>query len=282
VPKKGAWEAWQALGQEEGGLVADPQFVDPAKRNYALKPTSPAFGLGFKAIDLSQVGLYASPDRRTWPRPEVKVVRDPTDYTPAAVLKPAQPVLRNYEDYAVNEKERGAHVGEEGDLATVRVTDATAASGRHSLRFAEQPGVKLGFVPYCTYLLEMEQGLLHTGFDLRWEAGALFVYEWRDDPYNYSLGPCLTTDAAGHLRANGQPIMDLTPGQWVRFDMTCGLGPQYAGKYELTVKPAGGEAKKHTVAHAEKFETLNCIVIMSNTVGASTFYVDNMLFEPVR
>jgi hypothetical protein len=280
--KKGSWEAWRALGQEEGGLVADPQFVDPAQRNYALKPTSPAFGLGFKAIDLSQVGNYASPDRRTWPRPEVKVARDETDYSPAAIVKPSQPALRTYEDYAVNEKERNAHVGEEGDLATVRVTDETAASGKQSLRVAEKPGVKLGFVPYITYLLEMEQGVLKAGFDLRWEQGALFVYEWRDDPYNYSLGPHLATDAAGHLTANGQPVMDLTPGQWVRFDITCGLGPQNTGKYGLTVKPAGGEAKTFTIAHAEKFETLNCVVVMSVTEGESLFYLDNVEFKPQR
>jgi hypothetical protein len=128
----------------------------------------------------------------------------------------------------------------------------------------------------------MEQGVLKAGFDLRWEQGALFVYEWRDDPYNYSLGPHLATDAEGHLKANGQPIMDLTPGQWVRFDITCGLGPQKTGKYELTVKPAGGEAKTFTIAHAEKFETLNCVVVMSVTEGESLFYLDNVEFKPQR
>ena len=281
VPKKGSWEAWQKLGQEAGGVIADPQFVDPSRHNYALKPTSPALKLGFKPIDTSKIGVYASPDRRTWPRPEVKVARDATDYRPAAIIKPSQAALRTYEDYAVGEKERNAHVGEEGELATVRVTEETAASGKQSLRVAERPGVKLSFVPYITYPLEMEQGVLKAGFDLRWETGALFVYEWRDDPYNYSLGPCLTTDAAGHLKANGQPIMDLTPGQWVRFDMTCGLGKQHTGKYELMVKPAGGEAKTFTVAHAEKFETLNCIVVMSNTQGESVFYLDNVEFRPV-
>jgi len=278
--KKGSWEAWQKLGQEEGGVAADPQFVNPAQRDYRLKPTSPALALGFKPVDLSTAGVYKSPDRRTWPRPEVKVVRDAMDYSPAAMVKPAQVALRTYEDYAVNEKERGAHVGEEGDLALVRVTDETAASGTHSLKVSEHPGVKLSFVPYITYPLEWEAGVLKAGFDLRWEKGALFVYEWRDDPYNYSLGPCLSTDAEGHLKANGQPITDLVPGQWVRFDITCGLGPQNTGKYELTIKPAGGEAKTFTLAHAEKFETLNCVVVMSVTQGESVFYLDNVEFHP--
>lgn len=278
--KKGSWEAWQALGQEEGALVADPQFVDPARRNYALKHTSPALKLGFKPIDLSRTGVYQSPERRTWPRPEVKVVRDAADYRPAALVKPAQAPLRTYEDYAVNEMERNAHVGEEGDLATVRVTDETAASGKHSLRVAEKPGVKLSFVPYVTYPLELQDGVLRAGFDLRWEQGALFVYEWRDDPYHYSLGPQLATDAEGHLKASGQPIMDLQPGQWVRCDITCGLGKQNTGEYALTVKPAGGKAKTFVIAHAEKFETLNCVVVMSVAPGESVFYLDNVEFRP--
>ena len=282
LPKKGAFEAWQKLGQETDGLVADPQFVNPAKRDYSLKPTSPALKLGFKPIDRSQVGNYASPDRRTWPRPEEKVVRDASDYSPEAIARPDQPPLRTYEDYALGEKERGAHVGEEGDLATVMVTDETAASGKHSLRLAEKPGVKLSFVPYITYPYEKEAGILKAGFDLRWETGADFVYEWRDDPYQFNLGPHLSVDKTGQLNASGQPLMVLQPGQWVRFDMTCGLGPQKTGKYELTIKPAGGEAKTYTIAHSEKFETLNCVVVMSVTQGESKFYMDNVSFEVLK
>ena len=33
-----------------------PEFVDPKKFNFKLKPDSPAFGLGFKQIDVSKVG----------------------------------------------------------------------------------------------------------------------------------------------------------------------------------------------------------------------------------
>jgi hypothetical protein len=83
---KKSWKAWLEEGEDEGSVIADPQFVDARKPSWQLKPTSPAFKLGFKPIDLSQVGNYASPERRTWPRPEVKVVRDVLDYTPHATL----------------------------------------------------------------------------------------------------------------------------------------------------------------------------------------------------
>ncbi|MBV9850045.1 MAG: right-handed parallel beta-helix repeat-containing protein, partial [Armatimonadetes bacterium] len=41
-------------------LDADPQFVDAAHGNYQLKPTSPAFKLGFQPLPFTQIGL--SPD----------------------------------------------------------------------------------------------------------------------------------------------------------------------------------------------------------------------------
>ena len=53
---KYTFDQWKAKGLGRHSLVADPKFVDPAKGNYALKPDSPALGLGFKPIDLSQVG----------------------------------------------------------------------------------------------------------------------------------------------------------------------------------------------------------------------------------
>ena len=281
LPRRDPWSAWQKLGQDQGSLLTDPLFVNADKRDYRLRSESPAFNLGINAIDLSSVGNYASPDRRTWPRPEAKVARDTASYDPAAVPKPSQPALRTYEDYALGEKERGAHVGQEGDLAIVAVTNETAASGKQSLKFVERPGVKHSFVPYCTYMLEMDSGVLRAGFDLRWEKGALFVYEWRDDPYYFSLGPHLAVDAEGHLKANNQPIMTLVPGQWVRFDLTCGLGPQSTGTYDLTVRPANGNTKVlKGIAHAKGFNALVCIVVMSMTQGESHFYLDNVDFRP--
>ena len=274
-PLRDIWSKWQALGQDQASLVADPLFVAPGKHNYALQKSSPAFKLGFKPIDLSRVGNYASKERRTWPRPEVKVLREPTDYSPRPDA-PAQPARRDYEDYSIGDPERGAHFGEEG-TGTIRVTAEAAASGKHSLKFTDAAGLTQPFMPYVAYVWEVDEGLLHGGFDLRWETGADVVYEWRDDPAVYSLGPNLRVDPEGNLAANGKRLLQMPPGQWVRFDVICGIGERATGTYDLTVKLPGTEPQVFKGLSCNPgFKSLQQFVFMSMTNGPSVFYVDNL------
>ncbi|MCY2995351.1 MAG: right-handed parallel beta-helix repeat-containing protein [Planctomycetota bacterium] len=53
---KYSWDEWHAKDLDTHSLVADPLFVDAKQRNFTLRPESPAFGLGFRSIDLSKVG----------------------------------------------------------------------------------------------------------------------------------------------------------------------------------------------------------------------------------
>ena len=278
--KKNSWEKWRGLGQDEGSLVADPQFVDPTKPDWRLKPTSPAFKVGFKALDLSQAGVYASPERRTWPRPEVKVVRDVFDYTPAPKSLARQAAMRDYEDYAVGEAERNANVGNSG-AGTALVTDETAASGKHSLKFTDAAGLPATFFPYVTYPLEQDSGSLKMSFDLRWEKGALMQLDWRDDPYQFNMGPNLTTSATGMLSANGRPMVQLSEGKWAHIEINCVLGDQASDKYDLSVTLPGAVPQVfHDVACSPQFQTLNCIVFMANGDAPAVFYIDNLAFVP--
>ncbi|NLX98042.1 MAG: right-handed parallel beta-helix repeat-containing protein [Rhodopirellula sp.] len=280
LPRQGVWEAWQARGQDQRSLKADPRFADAAAHDYRLAPDSPAPSLGIKPIDLSQVGNYADPDRRTWPRPEMPVVRDPADYTPV-VTRARQPALRDYEDSAVGERERHAHVGDGGAAGSVAVSDATAAAGKQSLKFTDAAGLAQVYAPFVTYPLEVDSGRWQAGFDVRLEAGAVFVYEWRDDPYQYNLGPRLSVDAEGRLSANGKPLAQLPHAEWVRIDLACGLGEQATGTYDLTLRLPGAEPEVfRQLPCAAKFKSLACVVVMSMAEKPTAFYLDRVKFRP--
>jgi hypothetical protein len=59
-PANGSYDKWRELlgGKfDPHSVVSDPLFVDLAKRDFRLKPDSPALKLGFQPIDTSAVGL---------------------------------------------------------------------------------------------------------------------------------------------------------------------------------------------------------------------------------
>ncbi len=59
------WIEWQLRGKDAHSVYTDPLFVNPEQGDFTLKPGSPAFALGFRPIDLSQVG----PQIKTGPQP---------------------------------------------------------------------------------------------------------------------------------------------------------------------------------------------------------------------
>lgn len=69
--------------------LADPKSF-PVATDFALKPQSPAFKLGFKAIPVEQIGLYKSPDRASWPVQHTVRTKE-RDALLAAAAKPAAP-----------------------------------------------------------------------------------------------------------------------------------------------------------------------------------------------
>ena len=70
------WASWQALGNDQHSLVADPLFVNAAKDDYRLQPNSPAFKLGFQPIPVEKIGPYQSELRATWPIVEAEGARE--------------------------------------------------------------------------------------------------------------------------------------------------------------------------------------------------------------
>ena len=56
-PRNTSFEAWRALsGNDAGSVVGDPLLRDPARGDFAVLPGSPAWALGWRAIDTGSVG----------------------------------------------------------------------------------------------------------------------------------------------------------------------------------------------------------------------------------
>ena len=56
ITPEGPWAKWQAAGLDKHSRIADPQLTNPAGGDYHLKPSSPAFKLGFQRIPLERIG----------------------------------------------------------------------------------------------------------------------------------------------------------------------------------------------------------------------------------
>jgi hypothetical protein len=61
-------EQWRQKGQDVHSLVADPEFVDPEKGDFRLRPDSPAKKIGFQLIDMNRAGrVGVKPDTSAAP-----------------------------------------------------------------------------------------------------------------------------------------------------------------------------------------------------------------------
>jgi hypothetical protein len=267
-------DQWRSQrGQDVHSVIADPKFVDPANRNFALQAGSPALGVGFVPFDLSTTG-------RTTP------THDPlTKATlPRAYpgLPAAQPIVDTFESTAVGQPPVGATVNEENTTAVIRVSADTAAGGTHSLKFTDMAGLTYPYNPHMWYVPEvgLSQGLVEGSFDLRLGPGAYFFHEWRDwfaSPYY--TGPSMEVFTNGWLYANwGTAICQVPTDTWIHIDITANTGDTANGQWGLTVTWPGLAAPYHVegLPCDSRFRTMNWYGFVSNTDGPSVFYVDNV------
>ena len=60
-------KADEKVAFQDNLLDQDPQFVDAEHGDFRLKDDSPALKSGFEQLPFEKMGLYASPDRASWP-----------------------------------------------------------------------------------------------------------------------------------------------------------------------------------------------------------------------
>jgi hypothetical protein len=237
------WDAWRAEGHDTHSVIADPGFENAESGDFRLKPDSPAIALGFTPFDYNEAGLYGDP---AWVAKPRAIARNP--FAPPAPPEPR--VLDDgFETTPAGHLAEGAHSNEEG-AGTVRVTEEQAASGKHSLKFSDAPGLQASFNPHIFYTPGYRSGVATSSFAIRLDPGAVFYHEWRDSQSPYQAGPSLWFNG-GTLNVGGTALMELPAGQWVNVEVTCQLGRAANGTFAVSVLAPG--------APAQRFENLPCV-----------------------
>jgi parallel beta-helix repeat protein len=269
-------EDWRGLGFDEHSIVEDPQFVDPRNGDFRLKPGSPVSKIGFEPIDISTAGLTGAKEWTDLPK---RIKRAPVDFGTAAVPQP-QLVSDDFEKTAVGVKAAQAVTwGEAGD-ATIRVTDEQAASGKHSLKFTDAPGLDFSYNPHLWYTPYLTDCVAKLQYDLRIEPGAVVGMEWRDGANPYRVGPSMNISASGELTASGKHVIDFPPNEWVHFEVTFGLGKRNTGTWDLTVTVRGQEpVRLEGLPGDPKLKRLEWLGFVSAAEEKAVFYLDNVKLE---
>ena len=268
--------AWQAKGHEEGSLIADPHFIDPAHDDYRLAPDSPALRLGFKPIDYAMAGVYGD---------EAWIAKARAECYPAMEVPPQPPpreISDDFEDQPLGSRPSGAvsHVENRGD--SIVVTDETAAGGRHSVKIVDAPGLRNDFDPHLTYEdLGRVTGRIHNSLNVRVAKDTRLSFEWRDYTQPpYATGPQFSLYDL--WLTVGDKRLAVPADTWVHFEIAAGLGKAAKDGWTLRITMPGQatrEFRNLRMADA-RFKRLDWIGFTSNATYKTAFYLDNIVLKP--
>ncbi len=273
-----SWADWQTSGRDRGSVIADPGFANLAGRDFALASDSPARKLGFVPWDLTQAGVRGEawralaaatvqyPDfaerSRPWPVPDYEIDREgfeSMDLTHCWL--PRQ---------EIHQENKGDRIG---------VTEEVAAGGRRSLKLKDAPGLQFSYNPHLVLLPLYTSGVATVRFDFRFDPGAKFYVEWRDDGQSYKTGPSVHFGGDGAMQVKNGPRVDgIATGQWMRLEMTAGLGTNATGTCEIRITlPGAAEARVLRDVPGEAGWTSFSRLVLSMTSDADTaLYLDNL------
>jgi parallel beta-helix repeat protein len=268
-----SFDEWQKAGQDEGSLIADPQFVDAKNRDFhLLRDNATLAGIGFKPFDFSQAGVYGE---ASWKQLAAARRYPPFEIPPPAPPPPPLQVHCDFESGTVDPFSAARiHLENKGDSITV--SDETAASGSHSLRVTDAAGLQARFNPHFYFEPHHREGRTSCAFDLRAGAGVQFYHEWRDAAAPYRTGPSLAV-TGGNLIVAGKNLAVLPPGQWVHFEVTAAVGQKSTATWDLALTLPGQPAQQFAGLPCDpQWKQLEWLGFVSNADSKTVYHLDNL------
>lgn len=276
---EGTKDVWYTPRMDDRSRIADPKFVDAPKRDFRLKPDSPALAMGFRPFEYDSFGLYGDPEWTELPRKAaIRPLLDTEKHLGEGFAKFYKD---DFELDAPGEKPALVTVIE-SDEGYVAVTNEKAAGGKNSLKFVDSVGQATGHLPHIYFRPDLAEPIrVRFSFDLYREPGAMLYVEWRDYLGYRQTGPDIRIDQEGKLLVSKAATDCMIPeGRWVHVEMTDGLDRLADGKWHLRITD-GDETlfeQKDAPCDAD-FASIQWLGIVSYGDADYTFYVDNIKFE---
>jgi hypothetical protein len=266
-----SWEQWRAAGNDEGSLVVDPGFVDPANRNFRFQPNSPALKVGFKPFDFERAGL-----RTMNLRGLAESIRYPEPYTVPAP-EPIR-VSDNFEQGAVTPFMSLLSIQDENQKDLVSIAKGDAAGGTRSLRVRDKAGLKAEFNPHFYLDPHYTSGKATLSFDIRLDTGAQVRQEWRDQGNPYRTGPSLLF-RDGMLFARDKKVLDVPVNTWIHVSISTTIGMAEARWSVAVTSPHGKNTMLENLPCDPAWKEARWIGFSSHGADGTSYYLDNLILD---
>lgn len=284
---------WQRTGRDIDSRIADPQFYDPGRGDFRLRPKSPALAMGFGPIALETVGLYGD---RAWVNAPKRITRPPLPVLPPLPpAPPPKPIIEGFEATPTGKQPDGLQCYPPDRPDVLQVTEEAASDGKKSLKFTEAEGLPHAWEPHLFFTsARYTNGVAHFACDILNSAEhpsecAIGLRDYTQKGFEYREGPSVVFRADGSITAAGKPLAKVPPGKWIHLDIQIDPGskpetPESESaprSYRLAITVAGEKEMvldRVPCLHRE-FRHLTWFGFSSSGKPGAVFYADNIRLE---